>query len=254
LLGVWGGSPKVSILVAGGSESVRGMTSKARAAGYPCVCGLQDRDFGSTNRAKWSPSTDVFRLEMHEIENALLSDLDAVAEALRALGRSRSRAELLAKLSEEATKLSWGMATGAALRWLHQTVNQDFPASMLSGIRTQADAEAMIASSPWWIDTLPALSSSQLLPRARQALQDKHAECTRDLSTNRFLVTFSGKELLGPIQSWMLQGGKPDPGLDDLAKAIAAEQAAGSSVPAEIQEIEQHILGAISRSSTPGSR
>jgi len=68
----WDDPPRMQLLVAGNSEAVQSQVRAARINGDAAVHGICDRDFGTTNQHKWTQSTEVFRLQMHEIENAVL--------------------------------------------------------------------------------------------------------------------------------------------------------------------------------------
>ena len=51
---VWQGNPLVKFCIAGGSENIKGVVHDARSSGFVHVFGLIDRDFGDSNRDRWS--------------------------------------------------------------------------------------------------------------------------------------------------------------------------------------------------------
>ena len=255
LKAVWGEDLNLAILVAGGTESVRGLTSKARQAGHGCVFGICDRDFGSTNRSRWSATTDVFRLDMHEIENAALHDDQVLADAAAALGGRRDAKAIQSMLATTAQDCSWGMALGATLRWLHEQHNDGFPDSRgLLGVRERDAAFARIEASRWWLDTLPQLGATMARDRVAERLDAEHARFDADVATGAFRRSFAGKALLEHLASWLLQSGHSGarPRLEDLVKKVGELQRATRSVPGEIGEIERCIAEAIRGPDTDG--
>jgi hypothetical protein len=73
--------PDIRFLIAGGNESIPTVVEGARSDGHAHVFGFIDRDFRTSNRARWAnPASrvSVFIPEAHEVENYLL-DVDALA-------------------------------------------------------------------------------------------------------------------------------------------------------------------------------
>ena len=244
LTAVGDGNPAIRLLIAGSSAHVDALVASARKEKFPFVFGLSDRDFGATNYGKWSASTQVFRLQMHEIENALL-DPAAISSAMAGLGKHLDAAAVRKKLEAEAKTFTWGMALGATMAWVRTSIDQDFPSSSgLVNVADQASALDRIVLSPWWQTHLPALPTTLTKATLSKTLASTHATYQSHLASDQFLSTFAGKELLGRVFSWLAQGGKgPTPTLYDLAKAIGNAQRLAGSVPAQVADLLNILKG-----------
>lgn len=239
----WADPMQLRLLVAGNKEAVRSLVASARQSGYSAVFGLCDRDFGRTNHGSWSATTtEVFRLSMHEIENALL-DATALSAALAAFGKNLGVSAIDGKLRQEASAIAWGMALGSTLSWLRETLTADFPASdALVTIVDQAAAEGRIFGSNWWQSTLPNLPTTITQGTVRLELGTRHAGYSQDLNSGAFLETFAGKELLGRAFAWLVNGCGRVLTVSDLAKGIGAEQRRTSRLPPELVQLRALLI------------
>ena len=239
LTAAWDVPSKIQLLVAGSSSGVSTLANSARKSGYKSVYGLCDRDFGATNYSTWSKGTPVFRLQMHEIENALL-DPSALHSALVVLGRQRSEADIRKRLIQEASAACWGMALGSTFAWMRRTLCRDFPESPdLMNVSDRRAAVAHILHSAWWKTHRPAFPVTFTTAAVRQELRRAYAAYQRDLGSNAFLTTFAGKELLGRCLSWLVHNGPvPHPTDSDLAMAVGNAQRATGTVPPEVSTLK----------------
>ena len=246
LTAAWDDPKQIRLLIAGDSTAVGALVKSARRMGYGAVFGLCDRDFGPTNCSSWSTSTEVFRLQMHEIENALLAPRSLQA-ALARLGRARSEHDLRTRIRDEATKAVWGMALGRTLSWIRTELHQDFPPSTsLVEVDDRDKALARIVASGWWTARLPLIRTTLTSTAIGEQLDQAHAACQSDLGSDAYLSTFAGKELLGRCWSWLVQQGTgPHPTKSDLAKAVGAAQRDAEMVPQEIEVLRNTLLGAL---------
>lgn len=246
LTAAWDDPKEIRLLIAGYSSAVSALVKSARQSGYGSVFGVCDRDFGTTNYGKWSTTTAVFRLQMHEIENALL-DPQALHVALKALGRDRSASDLRTRLRNEASAASWGMALGSTLAWMSTVLQQDFPPSKgLVAVSDRAAALGRIVGTVWWTTRLPNIPAALTPAIVGQELDQRHAAYQQDLASDAFLTTFAGKELLGVCWSWLMpQTLRPRPTESDLARAVGDAQRAAGTVPKEVTDLLNTLLSSI---------
>jgi len=246
LTAAWDDHPAVRLLIAGSSDSVRALVDTARKQKYASVFGLCDRDFGSTNYSKWSPTTQVFRLQMHEIENALL-DPATISAALATFGKTLTAADIHTKLATEARSFVWGMALGSTLSWVRTGIDQDFPPSTgLVNVPDQTTAVDKIVKSAWWQTHFPKLPKRFTVATVTAQLGKEHATYAQHLGSDAFLANFAGKELLGRVSSWLIQGGGSQRPTDaDLAKTVGTLQRQAGRLPQEVSGLLATLLKAI---------
>jgi hypothetical protein len=246
LTAAWDDPKEIRLLIAGDSSAVSALVKSARQSGYGSVFGVCDRDFGTTNYGEWSTTTAVFRLQMHEIENALLAP-PSLHAALTVLGRTRSESDLRTRLASEAAVACWGMALGSTLAWIRTVLQQDFPPSNgLVTVPDQAAALQRIVGSSWWATRLPSIAAMLTPARIAQQLNQSHAAYKQDLGSEAFLTSFAGKELLGRCLSWLVQQGNgPHPTESDLAKAVGSAQRVAGTVPMEVTKLLDTLLSSI---------
>lgn len=203
LTAAWDDPPAIRLLVAGSNAPMGALVASARADGFTSVFGLCDRDFSSTNYGAWSSTTPVFRLRMHEVENALL-DPDAITAAMATFGKHLASQEVRRKLEAEARAFVWGMALGSTLFWVKATIQKDFPSSTgLVQVPDLAAALDRILKSSWWRSHLPALPAQLTAVTLQEKLVLEHAAYLQDLDSDAFLSSFAGKELLGRVFAWV---------------------------------------------------
>lgn len=240
----WDDPQQVRLLVAGNNQAVHSLVGSARREGYTAVFGLCDRDFGATNHGSWSTTTSVFRLRMHEIENAILHP-DSLSAALQELGTSVHHSTIEGRLLQEANSFVWGMALGATLRWLRDTLQEDFPHSNgLVGVGNQTAAEQRIFGSLWWQAWQASLPTSITEISVQGQLSTRHGYYAKHLGSPAYLEEFAGKELLGRVFSWLTTGcGKPITH-QDLTKTVGRVQRQQGWLPAEIAALHSILMTA----------
>jgi hypothetical protein len=108
LLDAWGPDEQYfNILVAGGKATVQGMVEELRRHGHSNVFGLVDRDFGTSNAARWSGQNgppEILRPDFHEIENVLLDSQALEGCDLNSQRDNRTAVEMEQVAQAEAAK------------------------------------------------------------------------------------------------------------------------------------------------------
>lgn len=234
--------PRIGFLVAGSGSGIAALVESARRAGLRGVHGLRDRDFGTTNYP-WKPGEPSLRLAMHEIENALL---DPVGLAQCAELVQRSEGDIRVKLGREAQGMLWGTALAATLHELNERSQSGYPGSSIAGVADRGAALALVTNSTWW-----QRHGGQAGCLTQQELEGELDSAQRrfaaDIQKGEHLTSFAGKQLLDRIWSWLLKA--PRAGLQptriDLAKALGEAQRLNDRLPAEIEDLRQHLLQAI---------
>ena len=244
LRSVWS-DPDFGFLIGGGNAGIRPVVEAARQDGHAHVYGLVDRDFSTSNRARWlNPASDllVFVPEAHEVENYLIDPAALAGCALNTAGKTVS--EIEARLVQRAGALTWWMACRAVLSELRQLALGDFPRHAgPPQVSSLADAEAYISTSSWFTG-LPAKMAGAIAPGyLKTRLQDFHGQMQSAVTNGSWRTEFSGKELFRDVRDWVYRGG-PTSGAgrdSDLAKAVGEWQRANQAVPAEMEELRRAI-------------
>ena len=240
---LWGHDPRFAMYVGGGHENLAAVVADARRSGRGHVFALRDRDFGPTNRPGWREANVVIlALETFEIDCFLLDPPALAACALNTAKRSES--EIRARLHEHAAGLLWWMACRQVIDGLREARQQDFPRHpKRSAVTTQEAATRVLLENAWVRTTAPGLRENVEPTRLCAALNAAHAEYSRHLAADTWANTFSGKEIIGELVSWIYTRNRPkgSDGLEDLAKAVAREQSKAGRAPVELIELRDAL-------------
>jgi hypothetical protein len=139
--------PEIGFLIAGSNEGVVSVVNHASKDGFTHVFGLIDRDFGTSNRNRWTAADGprVFRPDVHEIENELLNPAHLAGCDLNNQGRTAPN--VTARLQTRGGQMLWWIACRSVLAGLRHDVLQNFPPHSL--VNTQQEALNHILNSPW---------------------------------------------------------------------------------------------------------
>ena len=244
LSAIWQHDRRFKLYIGGGHENLAAVVEDARRSGRRGVFSVRDRDFGPTNRQRWgSPDVVNFALETFEVECFLL-DPEALA-ACRVNTAARTAAEFRDRLRQMAEALTWWMGCQSVLADLREARQQHFPSHpKRADVATQEAAEKYLLENEWVQTTAPGLGDRVEPERLRQQLDAMHTHYMLLLEEDAWQRHFSGKELLGELLSWFYTIGRPrgSAALQDLAKAVAAEQLKSGRVPAELVELHGALV------------
>lgn len=229
--------------IGGGHETLEAVVKAARDSGRRGVYSLRDRDFGPTNRSRWSsPDVVSFALDTFELECFLL-DPPALAACAVNTGR-RSAAEIGARLTTRAGEVSWWMACRKAIAGLRDDRQAHFPAHPTRAlVQSRESAERYLLGNEWVKTTAPGLAERVKPDRLRDELLAAHEHYAGHVAAGTWASVFSGKELLGEILGWVYTrnpGGET--GYEDLAKAVALAQRVAGRAPPELLELRDALL------------
>ena len=229
--------PDIGLLVAGGHENIHAVVKSARQDSFAHVFGFRDRDFGRSNRATWSNrETEVMTSEAFEVENLVL-DSAAMAACLVNTS-SKDAAQIEAELQLLAAELPWWMSCRKAISEIREGVTDQFTGHPKRGaVKTQADAELTIFTSPGWTTVLPAIGTSTTQPLVCARLQQHHASYAAMLLTSEWRTHFSGKEVLGEIVTRVWTRNRSRRVHFDFIQSIGEAQRLTGQVPAEINDL-----------------
>jgi hypothetical protein len=235
--------------VAGGSENITAAVHAARKDNLPHVFGFKDRDFGASNRAKWSdPNVTVFTSEAFEVENLLLDARAMAGCELNTTGKEAD--DLDREMQGLASKLDWWMACRRAIVGLRDAVATQFiEHPSLANVRSLTDAINAITASPWWVKVRPNIAAATTPAQVQASLTQHHALYTAMLANGDWRTHFSGKEIFHEMRShvWTKKM-RPNPeGLLDFVKAVAHKQRDYHTVPQEITELHGELRARIGK-------
>jgi hypothetical protein len=248
----WGADEQFfNILTVGGSKTVEGVVEDLRKHRHNNVFGFVDRDFGDTNYDRWSLNGEheVLRASFHEIENVLL-DWPALAGC--EINQSRRRAKSLAYIEEtamiEARRQPWWLACRRCLASWQRNLCQGFPtAPKLADVTDLGAAFRHLAGSNW-LGSLRERTQETLDREALQAeLREAHAAYERDLASDNWKASFSGKEVFHVLVSRIhdVPRSVSREADVDLAKSVGRWQYENSAVPAEIEQLKAALMGRV---------
>jgi len=142
--------PRILLLIAGSSASVKPVVSLACTNGAKNVFGLVDRDFENTNEPRWaSPLLHHFVLPVHEMENYLL-DANALA-GCDVNNRARSIAEIEIRMLGFAQSVLYWMAANAVINRIRQACLNDFIVRPKQAeLTSEAEIWNYIQTTPWY--------------------------------------------------------------------------------------------------------
>ncbi len=243
---LWQNDPLVKFCIAGGNENIPAVVNDARVHGYRHVFGIRDRDFGATNRNRWSNlrrDTSVFVLDAHEIENHLLYP-EALAGCDLNTG-DRSVEQIHDKLLGRARELAAWMACRGTIYDMKGVMAADFPRHpTCEEIKDLSDAEKYISSSTWFSSIDERMQDLARAEHLSGRLQQALRKYEDHLKRNTWCSQFSGKELFRHVRDWLYtKGDGTGPQRDsDLAKAVARWQVEHGSIPQELIDLSSAIM------------
>jgi len=241
---IWQHDRLVKMYVGGGHETLEAVVEDARRSGHPRVFALRDRDFGPTNRHRWSePSLRLFVLDSFEVECFLL-DPPALA-ACRVNTSSHDEAWILEHLREQAAGQLWWMACRKVIAELRESRQRYFPSHPTPGqVTCREQAERVLLDSDWVKKTAPGLGPRVREHQIHEDLATAHAWYRERLRLgDGWMREFSGKELLNDLLTRLYTKGRPrgTAAVLDLAKAVAEQQRSIGRVPDELAELRRTI-------------
>lgn len=243
--------PDIEFFVAGGTGSVEAVVKASVAEGHANVCGIVDRDFQKSNRARWGnvlKHHGIFRTEAHEVECYLLD-----FEAFEDMGKrdyvvemSSADWEQIAKKTAESSV--WWMAARAMMWDIHVLTIHEFPAHPKLGnppkLRSEGDAQAALKTRVLESDWLRVHAGSLQAVITEEWLSDKlneHGErLNSTLQTDDWKLSWSGKELLKTELTARLRQ-KSKISESDVAMEVASYQRSKRTIPEELEELRKLV-------------
>jgi len=200
---IWFGLiPAIQVLVARGRGGVEAICKDAEKSGYKHVFGLVDRDFGTTNYEKWSsmaPDQRVYRLPVHEFENYLLSDLDALLGCDRHI-EARPRIDVEQRIVEGAKKRIWWVTCIRFLADVQRKSKDGYPEHPIcDNIQSLSHAENHVLQSHWFTVTARACPNLVDPATVTSELQSTHAIVEQQFNLGQWKEKFPGKEIFKEI-------------------------------------------------------
>ena len=194
----------MKLLVAGGYANIDAIVKAAEKDDVTHVFGIRDRDFWRSNRDRWTtdPAIRVFTTEAFEIENLLL---DATAMAACDVNSAEKDAVTIqAKLDSLAAPLAWWMSCRKTIVHFRDVATKDsIEHPKRAAVTSKPLALDKIVGSSWWTTTLPEIGQSVTLPEAERLLDLHHQEYSTALQDGSWHRSFSGKEILGDMRSYL---------------------------------------------------
>jgi len=233
---VWsGGLPTIQVLVARGREGVDAVCREAYVSGHKHVFGLVDKDFGSSNHARWSSMQDqerVYRLHVHEIENLLLEDVDALLGCTMHTAR-RPRTNVEPRIVQAAQARIWWVTCIRFLSETKEKSREGYPSDPeYSRIQSLQDAEQYVLASTWFKTTAQCCPGLAVQAAVSQELLATHAAVNQEFATGTWRQEFPGKEIVRDIATYLSPGNS----LRDFIKSVGDWQREsairnGTSIP-----------------------
>lgn len=241
---VWQNDSRIQMYVGGGHETLEAVAENAYRMGRRCVFSLRDRDFGPSNRSRWTAGdTRKFALDTFEVECFLCDSVSLSRIALNTSGRTE--AEIGRWLTTRAHAMCWWMACRKVISALREARQEQFwTHPKRAKITSQADAEAVLLSSDWVSKTVPALPGRVTASQLQAELAQAHKHYEDQTKSGSWIPWFSCKELLEEMVSWIYTINRPAgfAGIEDLAKAVAHQQLQDSRVPQELIDLKAALL------------
>jgi hypothetical protein len=229
----------IGLLVAGGYENIHAVVKAAEKDGIAHVFGIRDRDFWTSNRARWNePAIRVLTGDTFEIENLLL-DATAMA-ACDVNSAEKDVAAIEADLGALAAPLAWWMSCRKTIVHFREAATRDFTEHPKRGaVTSKALALSKIVDSPWWTTTLPGLGHAVTRAEAERLLDLHHRHYAAALQDGSWRTSFSGKEILGDMRGrlWTRNHQAGLGGKLRLFRSIAEAQRTLNRLPEEIKEL-----------------
>lgn len=243
--------PAVKFLVGGGHDGVSAILKDAEDVGYTNVFGVIDRDYRRSNFENWLVPGRKFRrfvIPRHEIENYLLET--PALEGCRLNTHRKTPAEIDTILNNAASTWCWCVACRDVVSHFHARFFDHFMKHpTMPTVCDETDARAHIMQSDWF-RALPRKSKGMSSEdRVHRLLKRAHTCALRMQDDGRWRREFPGKEFLRIVGNQIFNKNKAQPNYQpsraefdaDLAKAVAAWQAANDAIPTDLS----HLLKAL---------
>lgn len=232
--------PRVSFLIAGGSDSIKPVVVHAARIGATNVFGVVDRDFENTNRDRWANDpVRHFVLPVHEMENYLLDEKALAGCELN--NQAKLPSEITSRMRDRAEQLHSWMAICHTLKQIRRHCLDDFiQRPSTASMTTLEDAWQHIEQSAWYRSFRTRAADMGASATVRRWLEEAYDRLGEDLRSDAWKRSFSGKEILRDVRGFVYQPPKtaPPPVHDvDLAQSVARWQADNGHVPKELTEL-----------------
>lgn len=121
----WNGEARIKIYVGGGHTHLAAVVSAARNDWATHVFGFRDRDFGASNRARWTDTAvTILTSDAVELENLLL-DAKAIA-ACEVNTSGLSDVQIEQQMLNLAQPLTWWMSCRRTISEMRDAVTEEF--------------------------------------------------------------------------------------------------------------------------------
>ncbi len=225
-------SRQIEVRPVGGHDGVQRLVQASREQGRRHVFGLIDRDFGTAARA----GASVMKTERHEFGNHLL---DYAPLAKISLGTSA------AAIEQAATARAAGLQAWMAVRRTLVEMKVEIPGMPRdpgeSDVPDEAAAKAWVHALAYPQDAERLIRTKWTKPYLDSRLPSHHGWCADEISSGRWVESFSGKEIFEKIRSevdWRY----PITSNEDLAFKVAEHWQLNGSTPAFINDLRDAIL------------
>ena len=246
--------PRISFHVAGDAAGVAVMARQAEKEQFPAVYGVIDRDFGPTNRDRWfnpGPTSRLFRLPAHEVENYLLDPnaLHHAGTVAAGDGFKLDPAGIDGVLKERADELAWWAACGAVMADLSRLITAGFPGeppkpppAAAAPVSDRNHARDHICDSDWFRDLGTRADPFDEPDEIEARLDQKHDEYAAALSSDEWRQSLPGKELLKHVigRVWPVPAVTAAVRAADLAQTVASWQQLNAA-PTALTDLHQAI-------------
>lgn len=239
---IWERDPKINIRVGAGHEGVAALVKGAPDRHELLVVGMVDRDLGTRNSDRWDdPSTKIFRLDRHEIENYFLDWKTLASLSEKKLSAEQIEQEALAF----AALLVWWMACKIVLRKIRTDWMDGFPEEPrlppTPDARDKQSAVAYLQNHPVWKNHAKALKSWEGVSIERK-ITEEGQRYQHDLESAMWLETFSGKEIFRHLRDFAaldrtLKFSSPAQRDEDLGRKIGSKMLKAGVIPPELTRL-----------------
>lgn len=236
--------PDIHVLIGSGKAGALHMLRAVPRSARGKVFAVVDSDFEGGNQSDWSSQDcTIHRLPVHEFENLLLD-----FEILSQLSGAESAAAIASRAQQHAEQLLYWMACKAVLRELQSALGAQFPSDPPQSLNSLAAAADYLQQSPYWVEHATALGHFSQAGTRLAALKQAEAKLRDDLQSGAWRETFSGKEILRRLRTYVPRldatpPRPPQPTATDrdlnLAKRIAAEMQARGRQPQVLDALRE---------------
>ncbi len=247
---IWFGQTfTIQVLVARGRGGVEAICEDAKRSGIKKVFGLVDRDFGTTNRAKWlSMEQDerLYRLPVNEFENLLLSDMDALFGCKMHTGQ-RARAEVEQRIVDGARKRIWWVTCIQFLRETHRNSSDGYPPNpKFEKNQSSTDVENHVLASTWFTTTAPNCPNFVDPAAVKSKIQSTYTTVQQQFDSGQWKEEFPGKEIFKEIATYL----SPLDSGQDFIKSVGEwqrENAQQNKKPLPLADLRASIESRVNR-------